>query len=206
MPSCDGAPTDMRGRARGERHQRLLRIAGKRCAVAAHDLVVIEREQHERDTVRAGHRQVRREDAPQAALLVQRLPQHQRHAGGAQLQDARHQRTIILAQQPVVGAVGKHHVERHRRRTREYHGLEKFPEMRMPERDRLEQYARGVLVDTDDHHVARHGFGRVCLQPAEFKIEELGIEVACLREVRHCQRVQQQGHETEPDRVPSRDQ
>ncbi len=105
---------------------------------------------------------------------------------------------VIAGNDRIEAAVGQHDIEPHGRRARLGHRMQKFTEMRVPERQGLAQYPRSVVVDADDHDVVLDRVQCLRAQKAKLDIEDLLIERADPGE-KGKRRIQQQNDDKEYD-------
>ena len=86
-------------------------------------------------------------------------------------ENALHQFAVQSGGDWFVAAAGQHNVHAEGRRFCKSHGRKQAAEMAMPQGERLGDALRGVLVNADDHDVARHRAGMPYAQ-----LPELGVE------------------------------
>jgi hypothetical protein len=152
QPSAAGRGAEATGQHAGKyRHARA--AVTQLIVEAAHDAVVVQRQQCEPDASRPCRRDERRVDRSRSPAAVHGLCEHQR-AGAFHRREALEQGQVVAGNDVVVAAIGQHQVQGNGGRAGARHRQQEGAELRVQQGLRLAQRAHAAIVECDDDDAA----------------------------------------------------
>ena len=176
--------------AREARHH----LAGLQTLVEApHDAIVIDVQQCIGATLRPRGREKHGVYGPGGTFEIDGAREHDRR-NAAGRENADEQGLVIARNDVIEAAVGQDDVETDRCGASRRRSLHELREVRVPERERLGEPLRGLLVEADDHHVARDRS-----RPPRAQRRELGAQHGAIDRFQRVRCHQCEGNERDAD-------